>query len=496
MQPESSTIGPGGNVIPMTNEVPPPPAMEGGADSAPTGEGDGGKKRRKRSGALNLGNYTKLMEAFALIYSTKSAWDEETRKIVTIESLRLAYTHDSVRAWLNSPNRRMIQPEQLVFEPGQSFTDGRINMFDGLETEPVACTKADVAPMLKLLRHLCSGEDVPADEVDEVMNWVLCWQALPLQRLGTKMQTAIVMHGAQGTGKNLYWDTWRDLYGRYGVTVSQTELEDKYNGWLSCKMAIIGDEVVSRQEMYHNKNRLKLIVTQGDKFPIRGMHQETRWESNHANVVFLSNESQPLALEERDRRYMVIYTPLAADQALYEEVKAFLDNGGRAKWLHYLQTYDLQGFSAHTKPRMTEAKKALITAGYRPAQRFAAEWLNGFLPLPLQVCSSEQLYRVFRRWGEHAGERYMPAQEIFGRELGRFVQESVNRGEPAPLVAKVINLKTISGRKSMRCWVPGNVQPPEGISETEWATGCVESFESQVSAFIRAQNPRSEAGDV
>ena len=170
--------------------------------------------------------------------------------------------------------------------------------------------------MLALLRHLCSETSASADDVDAVMHWILCWQALPLQKLGTKMQTACVFHGAQGTGKNLYWDVWRDLYGVNGITVGQTELEDKFNGWISRKMAIIADEVVSRQEMYHGKNKIKLIVTQHDKFPIRGMQQETRWESNHANVVFLSNESQPLALEERDRRMTVVYTPLEADLAV------------------------------------------------------------------------------------------------------------------------------------------------------------------------------------
>jgi hypothetical protein len=475
------------NVIPMSIETPPP---LDGAERPQKGEG-----RKKRNSSINMGNFITLMEGFALIYGTKTAWDEKYRRIVPIDALRLAMTSDAVKAWLNAPTRRMILPEQLVFEPGQTFDDGRINMFDGLETVPVKATDKDVAPMLELLRHLCSGPDVLADEADEIMHWVLRWIALPLQQLGTKMQTAIVMHGPQGTGKNLFWDLWRDLYGIYGVTVSQTELEDKYNDWLSCKMAIIGDEVVSRQEMYHNKNRLKLIVTQGSKFPIRGMHQSTRWESNHANVVFLSNESQPLALEERDRRYMVIYTPVAADAALYERVKKFLDGGGRAKWLYFLQNYPLDGFTAHTKPLMTEAKKALVTAGYRPAQRFAAEWLGGFLPLPLQVCSAEQLYRVFKRWGDLTGERFMPPQEIFGRELSRYAAESVRAGESPPLKVKPINLRTQTGRKTIRCWIPGLVQPPDGISEAEWAAACVDSFEPQIGAFLRASRPSADGLD-
>ena len=305
-----------------------------------------------------------------------------------------------------------------------------------------------------------------------------------LQRLGTKMQTALVFHGAQGTGKNLFFDMWRDLFGVYGITVGQTELEDKFNGWISRKLAIIGDEVVSRQEMYHNKNRLKLVVTQESKFPIRGMMQETRWESNHANVVFLSNESQPLALEERDRRFTVVYTPLEADASLYERVRDFKAGGGLGKWLHYLQTYPLDGFDAHTKPVMTRAKRDLIELGWRPSQRFMHEWVDGTIQLPLRCCSAEQLYRAFRRWCDQQGERWPPAQPIFTREADRFVCEQVGRDEygrrelPALTYKKTTASPGPDGkRKSCRAWIPRGTGPRDGLPEGDWVAACVADFE-------------------
>jgi len=400
----------------------------------------------------------------------------------------------------------MIRPTDLVFEPGAQVQAPTINMFCGLDLEPVACDAADVGPMLKLLRHLCGesalatrrrgeGEQGSADDVDAVMHWILCWMALPLQRPGTKMATACVFHGAQGTGKNLFWDLWRDLFGTYGITVGQTELEDKFNGWISRKLAIVGDEVVSRQEMYHNKNRLKLVVSQQDKFPIRGMQMETRWESNHANVVFLSNEAQPLALEERDRRYLVVYTPLEADAALYEEVRAFKEAGGAAKWLHYLLNYPLGEFTAHTKPLMTHAKEDLIEAGWKPPARFAHEWLEGFLDLPIRVCSAEQLYRAFRRWCDATGAKWPPDQAGFTSELNRWVRERVRRGddgklEPARLTYKPVTLPEdqTRARKTVRCWLPLGTEPPEGVSEGKWASESVEAFESDLRTFCRPRN--------
>lgn len=466
----------------------PPPEDEGPA--APS-RGQG-KPPRKVHSAETWGKVEAFHERYALVYGSDTAWDAHTQMLVRVPAMRLAWGKDAVNLWLASERRRMVLPTDLVFEPGADVQWPQINMFNGLDVQPVPCTADEVAPMLALLRHLCAESADSADDIDAIVHWILCWQALPLQRMGTKMQTACVFHGAQGTGKNLYWDIWRDLFGVYGITVGQTELEDKFNGWVSRKLAIIGDEVVSRQEMYHNKNRLKLVVTQQDKFPIRGMLQETRWESNHANVVFLSNESQPLALEERDRRYMVIYTPLEAREDVYDAVRRFRDAGGAGKWLHYLQTYPLEGFGAHTKPLLTRAKVDLIEAAWKAAPRFGHEWLEGVIELPMRVCSAEQLFKAFRRWCEDRGERWPPSQAGFTAELKRWLHERVQRdpvsgryAEPA-LTYKVVALKDDTGqRRSVRCWLPAGTAPPNGVTEGEWAFDSVRTFERDVWKFCR-----------
>ncbi len=435
-----------------------------------------------------------LTERFTLIEASDTAWDRKLQLIYRVANMRMRFGTQEVKAWLAriaKDSVATVLPTDLVFEPGQAVGAHQINMFGGLTLQPTPCTAADVEPMLNLLRHLCSETSSSADDVDAVLHWILCWQALPLQQLGVKMQTACVFHGAQGTGKNLYWDAWRDLFGDYGISVSQTELEDKFNGWVSRKLAIVGDEVVSRQEMYHNKNRLKLIVTQETKFPIRGMQQETRWESNHANVVFLSNEPQPLALEERDRRYMVIYTPLEADPALYEAVRVFKANGGLAKWLYYLQHYTLDGFTAHTKPIMTRAKEELIELNWKAPERFAHEWLEHFLDLPVRVCSAEQLYRAFRRWADQQGERWPPSQAIFTRSVERWVKERCKRNASGRLELPALHYKQVAlkdaaaNRKTVRCWLPVGSLPPSGVSEGEWAYQSVQAFEADVARFCR-----------
>lgn len=467
--------------------TPPPP---GESANAPQ-QGKGGGKRKK---PIDHGRYTYLCENFVLIYPSATAWDKAKRKRVLIADMAHMFGSDYVRMWKASPDRQTIDEEQLLFDPTLSCGPDAINLYDGFAIEPQACADKDVDVMLQLLRHLCSRCDEQNMTVDEVMDWVLCWLALPFQQPGAKLATALVFHGPQGTGKNLFFDAVRDMHGKYGVMVGQTEIEEKYNGWLSAKLLIICNEVVSRQELYHNKNRLKWVID-AKRIPIRTMNTDTRWENNHANLVFISNERRPLLLEIGDRRHLVVYTPVPEDQGLYDKARAFLAANGHAKFMHYLMTYPLRDFHEHTKPLMTEAKQDLIELSLAPEERFMGEWINGYLHLPTQVCSAEQLYRAFRRWCDNAGERYPPPQAGFTTAAKRWAIERVERDEDGNkrdpcLGYKVINLPAAtasSGRRSVRCWLPRATGPLNGVTEGAWAAESVDAFEAALGRFLRTR---------
>lgn len=470
----------------------------GGGDDAPA-DADG--KAKKQEKKIDWARYNYLVENFVLIYPTDTAWDRLKRKPVKLANLAHMYGADYVRMWKASPDRETVDEEDLVFDPTMTCGPGAINLYDGFAIEPTPCDAEEVDVMLRLLEHLCGRcLEAPGFAGKEVvMEWVLRWLALPLQRPGAKPRTSLVFHGPQGTGKNLFFDVVRGIYGKYGVMVGQTEIEEKYNGWLSAKLLVIGNEVVSRQELWHNKNRLKWIITE-DRIPIRTMHTDTRWESNHANVIFLSNERQPLVLEIGDRRYLVVYTPSPEDASLYTEVRDFLANDGAAKFFHFLLNYPLGDFGEHTKPPMTEAKEELIGLGMKPAERFLREWVGEFLDLPMQVCSSEQLYRAFRRWCDDAGERWPPPRDVFTNEAKRWAIERIEHDEKGARLDPVLVYKVVTppadaagNRKSIRCWLPRGTGPVNGISEGQWAKDSVDAFEAALSRFLRVRGVSDDA---
>jgi putative DNA primase/helicase len=416
----------------------------------------------------------RLLESFALIYGTQTVWDDETRRIVPVQALRLAMTNDAVKAWLNSPERRMVKPEELQFEPGRELEAPRINLFDGFDMQP---KKGDCRPIIELLQYLCGESAATPEGCAEVCAWVLRWLALPLQRPGAKMRSALVFHGPQGAGKNLLFEIVAGIYGKYAMVVGQDQLEDKFNDWASMKLFLIGDEVVARQELYHHKNKLKSFIT-GETIQINAKMMPLRTEANHCNVVFLSNEQQPLALEPGDRRYMVVYTPPRDEKGLYARVAECLAKGGAAAFYNFLMTVPLDGFDEFQIPPMTRAKEDLIELGLRPQERFVREWVAGYLPLPLRVCSTEQLYRAFQRWAQATGERFPPAQVVFSKGV-----EKAARGKLRCHSVKLDQGQ--NGKQAIRVWIPGDAGPPDGQTMGEWAKDSCVAFESDMARFSR-----------
>jgi putative DNA primase/helicase len=187
---------------------------------------------------------------------------------------------------------------------------------------------------------------------------------------------------------------------------------------MSRKLMLVADEVVARQEMYHAKNKLKNLIT-GDWIRINPKHLASYRERNHVQVVFLSNEVQPAALERDDRRHAVIWTPPKHTEGLYHEVLREIAEGGIAALHHHLLHIDLQDFGPATLPPMTQAKLDLVEMGLDSSERFYNEWREGYLPLPRQTCRSDDLYAAYRHWCQARGESKPARQSTFAGTVAK-----------------------------------------------------------------------------
>lgn len=458
------------NVVPITKASRKNPSPDGqqetaggdppSSDADEPGEGGGGKKKQVKRPQSFWDSVDHLMDHFVLLYGTNTAWDDVNRLQIKVPDLRLAFGSDAVKFWLGNGGRRMINADRLVFDPTRKVDPKTsVNMFNGFSVVP---KKGKCEKVLDLLAHLCDGDQ-------ELVTWITRWIAYPLQHPGAKMETSIIMHGDEGSGKNLFWEkVVRRLYGEYGGVIGNAQIESQFNEWASQKLFFVADEVVTRNELKQLKGKLKNMVS-GDEISINPKNLPERREANHMNFVFLSNELKPLELDKTDRRYLVVWTPPKKEPEYYKEVAGEAEAGGVEAFYHYLlHEVDCGDFNQHTKPIDTKAKSRLISLGLSPPERFYREWAAGALPLPFVCCSAMQLYAAFQRWSHLNGERFPPSQTEFGGKIERMAAGAVTR--------KVIKYEAGHVVKQRTAYVVG--ERPEGKPQQEWVEEASELFET------------------
>jgi putative DNA primase/helicase len=438
--------------------------MGGGPSAGGRGKPRPPAKREKRKPQPNVGNLNRLFEDFAYQYGSEVAWDTVARMPIRISHLRHTFGHDAVKLWMTSEKRRMVMPEQIVFDPSCACDPTCVNLFEGWGVEPA---EGPTAPFHAVVDHIV-GQD------ETVKEWLLDWFAYPLQNPGAKMPSAVVMHGAEGTGKNLVCETVMSIHGKHGKVVGQRELESQWNDWMSGRTFVIGDEVVSRAELRHHKGVLKALIT-GQDVNISTKFMNLRSERNCMNIVFLSNEIEPLKLDPTDRRYLVIWTQRKGAPELYAEFVAWRKAGGAAHLMHELLHRDLSGFKAHEPPPRTKAKEALIDLGRMSPERFWLEWsANEITDLPFRSCSSQQAYKAYLRWCRMEGERYPLSQPVFARYVAREADEA--------LKIRPVRLRA-AGPSVVRMWLVA--PPPDGVDFGGWAAEAIAAFDECLKAWGR-----------
>jgi putative DNA primase/helicase len=358
------------------------------AAASSAGGGDGGGS----GGLRSITTVEELHARFALVYeATDTVFDDQERKLVPLGSMRnICSSRQLHRWWMESADKRVVRLEEVGFDPTELDVTVKCNLWRGWPTTPRAgrCDR-----LLELGEYLCSEDKHGA----ELWRWLLRWLAYPIQNPGGKLKTAVVMHGPQGTGKNLFFEAVLEIYGFYGRLLGQDAVDDKFNDWSSRLLFGVADEMLARDEMYHSKNRVKVLIT-SDRIRVNPKNTAAYYERNHANFVFLSNEPQPMALERDDRRFGVIWTPQKHDQAFYNAVLAEVRAGGVAALHDHLLRVDMGDFGPATLPPVTQAKQDLIELGMDSSERFWVDWAAGYLPIPLTTAKSESIYAAYRLW--------------------------------------------------------------------------------------------------
>lgn len=303
-----------------------------------------------------------LNKKYVWLSGPKAIFDLENRCIVKKDALKTHYANTSVMlmngdkqkrsthfdAWMHSADRR--EHVDVTFAPGGApIVNDRINLWKRWAIAPVA---GDVSPWNDLLNQLF-GAGTPE------RTWAQQWFAYPIQNPGKKMNTAMVIWGAQGIGKTMVAECVGKLYAGHFKTITDTLLKSKYNGWAHDALLVFGEE--KNHDQRAEANKLKQLVT-GPTVFIEEKYRTAFECRNQMNFIFTSNHADALTLDDDDRRYFVwnAVTP-KREAAFYEAIGTWVKSAkGLAALMDHMLHVDMTGFDPHGHAPMTKAKLAMI----------------------------------------------------------------------------------------------------------------------------------------
>lgn|GEM_PF-599878 len=460
-----------------------PLVAPGSAPARGEGEDDAGDKKaakdkpKKVYGDEHWDKVNEVLDNFILIYGEDMVWDCRHRMLMRISAMRTIVGSSDVMKFWSGPQRRWVLKKNIVFDPtntpspAESGPIATVNLFNGWPMKP---KQGKCIQILTLLSHLCDGNE-------EMETWIARWLAYPLRNPGAKMETSIIMHGDEGSGKNFFFErVVKPIYGEYGYVIGNDQLESKFNDWASMKLFMVADEVVTRAELKQMKGKLKGLIS-GDTVIVNPKGLPEHVEKNQMNFVFLSNELQPLALDKTDRRYLVVWTPPALTKEFYQSVAEEIRQGGIEAFYHYLvHELDMGDFDRHTKPIYNDAKDKLIEKSLAPSERFYREWSRGFLPLPFITVAVNQLYEAFRVWCARSGEPMYTSMTKFSPEIERYAGGTLKK--------KIIKYELGEEVKQRMVFMVGEL--PDGRTLSDWAEASGALFEKHYQTYRNRGGPQ------
>jgi hypothetical protein len=220
--------------------------------------------------------------------------------------------------------------ESLVYLPEKAeFPDGENgNRYNIWRKDGVAAKPGDVTPFLVHMAYLFPDEK----DRDHVLDYL----ALLVQRPADKIHFALLIRGAQGTGKSWIGRLMEKIVGsRNTVRPSNEEVVSHWTAWMEGAQLAVIEELMTlgRKEV---ANRLKPAITD-PTIRIEEKNCSLYSIPNCLNFISFTNHEDALPIEHGDRRWLVVFSPAKPrDGAYYRDLFDFLDGDGAAyvkQWL-------------------------------------------------------------------------------------------------------------------------------------------------------------------
>ena len=280
----------------------------------------------------------------------------------------------------------------------------------------------DEVDMEKIQPFLSHVHDIICSGNEELYKYVLDWYASILQRPSFKTETALLIVGKQGSGKNKFFT---DILCRLMVPYCNenlTNLDDiigKFNAAMENKKLIVCNELQSIDvNKFLNSDALKSVITD-KQMNINQKNQPVRLQENVVNLILVSNNMAPVKIENGDRRYVVLRTSDAKckDFEYFDNLAQTFDEEFYQHLFTYFMTYDVTMVNLRKIPH-TQAKEDIMEASKNSVELYVDDnWRF------VEKKTGPVLYDHYRAYCERFGYQPM-ANRTFVAHLKSLTGES------------------------------------------------------------------------
>lgn len=363
------------------------------------GHGDASENRalKLRDGWVWVGQQEAFVNAHNPAEVLKAGAINETYRDVVLPGTWLGNPAE----WLREANRTTNNAALMDFAPGEprlfrrERDDVRVmNLWSPPEAKPWPgpVEVDDVLPALHLISFLCGmGPDFKAPDPVDGNDWhalklqyLLWWMTQTVRHPEQRINSYLLITGAQGTGKSTLAEKLiAPLVGGAQGHVTTKDIKRDFQDWALNRKLVIVEEAKERGN-YDFANTLKPYIT-APTIPINPKGRPRFDISNTLQFVVLSNYSDPLVLEEGDRRCFHLRCPDGKlPLPFWQRFHAWYDNGGREKWYRFLLDMTPTEFSITDEPPRTPEKLALIADSAHPVRLAVAEGKDSEHPMLME----------------------------------------------------------------------------------------------------------------
>ena len=302
------------------------------------------------------------------------------------------------------------------------------SLFQGFDYENF--DNIDINKISLFLNHV---KEIIASNDESIYKYIISWIAYLIQNPGKKTKTCLILIGEHGAGKTIFTDIITKLFGEYADdNLSDVDLiTGQFNTGLENKILIVLNEF-NVQDKTTNKrsirNKMKTYITD-NTITINRKNVNPYKVENVSNFIIVTNDKNPICIEEGDRRYVVldVSDEVKNNVDYFNKLFASITDDFYKHLFNNFRLYDIKDFNPRVIPN-TERKRHIINSNRDSFEYYMDENRDKFHPNG-RFTSKAAAYESYKTFCEREKMNYVYDGMKFKEMLSDWCELKSQRGE-------------------------------------------------------------------